>query len=257
MGRKPKYTDEERRAIKAARHRDYKRRKSIERFGTPEEREAAELERRQKVVERNGAFEYVGNYNGSEGPCDIRCLVCGSVITRNWITLKKGTARCDRCKAIEQEHKQREQEAQKQQQKNEKQEARERAFWSSEHPQMEMKLCKCCGALFISSKSSQVYCSTECMKRINNALGKDRRIRQIAARKRDGITLERLFNRDAGICYLCGEPCDWQDYRETEAAFIAGERYPSIDHVKALHDGGTHTWDNVRLAHRGCNTRKG
>ena len=267
MGRKPKYTDEERRAIKAARHRDYKRRKSIERFGTPEEREAAELERRQKVVERNGAFEYVGNYNGSEGPCDIRCLVCGSVITRNWITLKKGTARCDRCKAIEQEQikaeqerKRQEEQAERQRQreviKREQQEARERAFWSSEHTQAEMKLCKCCGALFISTSDRQAYCSAECRTKVHDALHKDRRVRKMLNRPHDTITLERLSERDNGICYLCGKPVDWDDYEQTEQAFIAGNMYPSIEHVIPLRAGGAHSWENVKLAHRICNMTK-
>ena len=41
-----------------------------------------------------------------------------------------------------------------------------------------------------------------------------------------------------------------------DGTFIAGKNYPSIDHVNALANGGTHTWDNVRLAHCECNRRK-
>lgn len=29
--------------------------------------------------------------------------------------------------------------------------------------------------------------------------------------------------------------------------------YPSIDHIIPVSHGGTHTWDNVELAHRYCN----
>lgn len=71
------------------------------------------------------------------------------------------------------------------------------------------------------------------------------------------ITLKRLYERDNGICYLCGKPCNYEDYtRSDKGAFIAGKLYPSIDHVKPLSHGGTHTWDNVRLAHMICNSLK-
>lgn len=33
--------------------------------------------------------------------------------------------------------------------------------------------------------------------------------------------------------------------------------YPSVDHVIPLSKGGTHTWDNVKLAHKRCNSKKG
>lgn len=38
--------------------------------------------------------------------------------------------------------------------------------------------------------------------------------------------------------------------------FIVGYDYPSIDHVIPISKGGTHTWDNVRLAHHHCNSIK-
>ena len=38
--------------------------------------------------------------------------------------------------------------------------------------------------------------------------------------------------------------------------FIAGNMYPSIDHVIAVANGGTHEWSNVKLAHRICNSNK-
>lgn len=31
----------------------------------------------------------------------------------------------------------------------------------------------------------------------------------------------------------------------------------SIDHIRPLSKGGTHTWDNVQLAHLKCNIKKG
>lgn len=72
------------------------------------------------------------------------------------------------------------------------------------------------------------------------------------------ITLTRLIVRDQNICWLCGQECNSQDFvRSDNGVFIAGNEYPSIDHVKPIAKGGTHSWDNVRLAHRLCNSIKG
>lgn len=35
------------------------------------------------------------------------------------------------------------------------------------------------------------------------------------------------------------------------------EHYPNVEHVIPISKGGTHTWDNVKLAHRKCNWEKG
>lgn len=70
------------------------------------------------------------------------------------------------------------------------------------------------------------------------------------------ITLEKLYNRSTGVCALCGRPCDYEDYVFNGSVFIAGNRYPSIDHIKPLSKGGSHTWDNVQLAHKQCNSIK-
>jgi 5-methylcytosine-specific restriction endonuclease McrA len=57
------------------------------------------------------------------------------------------------------------------------------------------------------------------------------------------ITLELLYERDEGICQICEEPCP--------------QEHASIDHITAVSKGGSHTWDNVQLAHRLCNSIKG
>ena len=80
---------------------------------------------------------------------------------------------------------------------------------------------------------------------------------RVTARDFDNdITLEKLYNRDGGICSLCGGQCDYNDYIFKGIAFIAGNHYPSIDHIKPLSKGGSHTWDNVQLAHKQCNSIK-
>lgn len=69
-------------------------------------------------------------------------------------------------------------------------------------------------------------------------------------------TKEERTERDNGVCWLCGKTCDWSNYEIVDGTFIAGNQYPSIDHVIPLAKGGTHTWDNVKLAHRICNSIK-
>jgi 5-methylcytosine-specific restriction endonuclease McrA len=70
------------------------------------------------------------------------------------------------------------------------------------------------------------------------------------------ITIEVLYNRAAGICALCGGRCDYEDYVFRGETFIAGNHYPSIDHIVPISKGGSHTWDNVQLAHKQCNSIK-
>ena len=92
--------------------------------------------------------------------------------------------------------------------------------------------------------------------------GKGYKIAYRARRRSSGrvgdrdITLEKLYNRDRGICALCGKPCDYEDYVFRGAVFIAGNDYPSIDHIEPLSKGGSHTWENVQLAHKLCNSIK-
>ena len=76
--------------------------------------------------------------------------------------------------------------------------------------------------------------------------------------KRDrGATLKALYEKYNGICYLCGEVCDWNDGRWEHGVFKVGGRYPSREHVIALFNGGDDTWSNLRLAHVSCNAKKG
>ena len=70
------------------------------------------------------------------------------------------------------------------------------------------------------------------------------------------ITLLKLFHRDKGICKICGQICDYHDYEIRDKVFIAGNLYPSIDHIKPLSKGGYHTWENIQLAHKVCNSIK-
>lgn len=121
------------------------------------------------------------------------------------------------------------------------------------------KQCEWCGGEFETDILNQVTCSSECRRKRRNrraSIRSDKRINESNLIDAD-ITLERLYEIDNGICYLCGTECSYNDKTITsEGYFIAGETYPSIDHVKPLSKGGKHSWNNVKLAHHRCNTIK-
>lgn len=115
------------------------------------------------------------------------------------------------------------------------------------------KPCPVCGKLTTRPK----YCSALCYEKASNSAKEARRREKIKGAMVDkDITVMGLFKRDAGICYLCGERCNAEDFTIRDGNFIAGDWYPSVDHVVPLSKGGEHSWSNVKLAHRRCNSRK-
>jgi 5-methylcytosine-specific restriction endonuclease McrA len=66
------------------------------------------------------------------------------------------------------------------------------------------------------------------------------RVRSTATEK---IDYRLVLELHGGICGICGTPVDPDCYH--------------VDHVVALANGGTHTYDNVQPAHPLCNQRKG
>jgi len=120
--------------------------------------------------------------------------------------------------------------------------------------------CVICGSLFYCLKAeTKKTCSHDCSvkyKKIRDRERHDSRLNKNNIVDFD-ITLEKLFKRDSGKCYLCGGDCDKSDFVMREDIKICGINYPSIEHVIPLSRGGTHSWENVRLAHLGCNIAKG
>lgn len=115
--------------------------------------------------------------------------------------------------------------------------------------------CKVCGGSFTTLQPSQVTCSTHCSNKWRNR-NNDKRINKSNLVDAD-ITLEKLFKRDGGTCYICNGGCDFNDYHTTDSGhWYAGEKYPSIDHLLPLARDGKHAWDNIRLACKRCNTMK-
>lgn len=208
------------------------------------------------INERTPGFEYAGNFTGVDGYVDLKCKKCGAIIRKSFTTIRHGrNLICSSCVTIAQSERKKAEQQRKE--LRQKQRARERELKKTA-TQVQFKLCEGCGSLFLDTNKRK-YCSNECLHKVSNALKKDRRIRKIRARVEDrDITLEKLYKRDRGICHLCGSKCDWDDYIiNSNNVFIAGNNYPSIDHIKPLSMGGLHAWSNIKLACRICNAKRG
>lgn len=77
-----------------------------------------------------------------------------------------------------------------------------------------------------------------------------RRARMVQNGPIDPIKYGEVYERDSGVCQLCDEEVDDSLARP---APMSG----SIDHIRPISKGGTHTYDNVQLAHLRCNMSKG
>lgn len=195
--------------------------------------------KRSELAMLNNGWQYVRCHDRSKGSHTVKCVRCGTEKTTRAFRDIGECSVCKRLAAAEQ---------------------RERSKY---------KVCAWCGKEFKPQRNTALYCCERC----SNAAYKERhrdtvrehwkiskRLREAKAKgngKVDySITLARLMERDNNICQLCGKEVDEKDYVYVGDVFIAGNNYPSIDHIKPLSKGGTHQWNNVQLAHRLCNSIK-
>ena len=221
-------------------------------------------------VERSG-FDYVGGYTMAKKPITVRCRECGRTFERQFHIFRdvvNGTwgvgNECPLCRKdqTEQNRTQRKEQAEHdaQERKRIKAERQSRTVNDELAKRLAIHVCKNCGKEFcqvVTGYNSSQYCSESCQVRWNGRRQRDKRVKRMTTGDHDNdITLEKLYKRDGGKCYLCGIICDWNDGIDKDGTFVAGQMYPSIDHVFPLSKGGHHTWENVKLACRGCNSRK-
>ena len=225
-------------------------------------------------------FEYHSGFKNTDSDFKCKCKKCGAVIIKNAQCARpsrKKELQCDNCLKCEKLKK-----ANKPKNPRKITEYKEMVCeecgkifirrsgsqkWCSNEcynkahgiRQVIIKRCVECGKEFKTNHNGNLHCSKKCKKRRNRriwALSKNERLRQNG--KADySITLDKLVKRDMGACQLCGKPVDTEDYQQdADGNFIAGNKYPSIDHIIPVSKGGTHTWGNVQLAHRYCNSLK-
>jgi hypothetical protein len=113
------------------------------------------------------------------------------------------------------------------------------------------RTCRHCGKKFTSTYGLKrvAYCSVDCCNHHSRAIS--RRYRRAIER---GVGSERIdplivYERDGWRCGICGELVDKKlTYPDRASA--------TLDHVLPLAKGGTHTYDNVQIAHAQCNSIK-
>ncbi len=202
----------------------------------------------------NDAVEYVSGYENKESTVLVRCLKCGGVFEKTFHNITTHhTAVCPHCAEYDRVSKQM---ALIDKRNEKKREKTKRKAEREEHKRLSRPiphLCPVCGAITINPK----FCSGVCSAKAHSTTHEHtRRMRMQEGAVDNDITVLGLFLRDGGVCSLCGGRCDSEDYEMKDGVFIAGNNYPSIDHIIPLSKGGEHSWDNVQLAHRICNTKK-
>ena len=203
-----------------------------------------------------GTFEYAGGYVNMDSHCLMRCVKCGQVEDRSMISLRSGKrVRCLSCQKKETEER-RQKEREKKLIENEQARLTAKLIKAGNGKQLSFGFCACGEMLnhFIGYKGKQ--CNTCAKKAANKHKELVRRCKISNALVDSDITLPKLYQKENGICYLCGGLCNWNDKEVRENTIICGNQYPSIDHVIPLAKGGLHSWDNIRLAHRICNSLK-
>lgn len=109
------------------------------------------------------------------------------------------------------------------------------------------RYCERCGKEYRSPYSGRVHCSDFC----RDADADDRRKSRGTALHHGWISrFDRLkiYERDDYICWLCGEPVN------RDADPQKDDWAPSLDHVVPRSRGGSHDPENLRTAHRWCNS---
>lgn len=196
-------------------------------------------------------WEYIDGRHSSDEKMTIRHRQCGNIVEKSAISIRKArTLKCPVCDEIARQERERIRAEEAERRRQEKTEQ----FWEQDFKQSSFTFKKCgeCGLFFIGRSH---YCSEECRRKHINRIN-DNRIKKEVMIDKD-ITLKKLFRRDRGVCWICGEQCDYDDcHKDEQGFFVVGKRYPSIDHVYPLSKGGVHSWDNVKLAHHYCNAIK-
>lgn len=197
-----------------------------------------------EYVSRHDGWEYVGGYTGCDGQMYIKHNECGTVYLKSCITVRSSPKlECKCCEDLKRE------EAKKQ--KRVQAEIRRLHSPVKKFKQIETKECTVCGAFFVGRSSK--YCSDECARKVANRYSSEKKeIKRKRARTAHSneITVQSLYRRDNGICWICGGKCDI-------TADGNDNNYPSVDHIIPVSLGGKDEWDNVRLAHRICNSLRG
>lgn len=205
-----------------------------------------------------GRFELVSRIereDGLEPQLIIKCKTCGSEKKISSVSLRSKVGQVVHCS-----------ECQKKETRERQEAIREHEQWQTKlhrevkknHKAVQIGMNFCgCGKVI---RNGTKYCE-ECGRRRIRSYERTQETKRRTRLKAKGfdksITLEKLYERDKGVCYICHKTCDWGDFQKINGAFVVGGSYPTVEHLIPLCKDGTHTWDNVKLACHSCNSKKG
>jgi hypothetical protein len=115
------------------------------------------------------------------------------------------------------------------------------------HPQKTCALPEC-GKAFTPKRHLDRCCSMAHGRIVAGVEGVERRRAQKLGTATGPVRIDEVVARDKGRCHICRGRVSRKPYPHP--------RSRSMDHVIPLSRGGTHTLDNVRLAHLQCNVAK-
>lgn len=201
----------------------------------------------------NGRFEYVSGYVNMDSHCIVRCTQCGRTEERAMSTFRGGhKVTCFPCQI-----KATEERKLKERMRRQIEDETARLVRAGRGKQLSFGFCACGEMLnrFDGNKGKQCRRCAVRAARKTREIKRRHKISKVMVNP--DITIQKLFQRDNGVCHICGGLCDWNDKEVRNDTIVCGDQYPSIDHVLPLAKGGLHSWDNVKLAHRICNSLKG
>lgn len=139
----------------------------------------------------------------------------------------------------------------------------QRQQWAERYVPKKIK-CKECGLEFMTEcgDTHSVFCCQTCAdkyKRRREHQGerhkaymkrcKRTRDKQLVRQTVGAVSYEALYERDKGICGICGLPVH-------EDKFVDNSWGGTVDHIIPVSVGGAHGMSNCQLAHRICNSLK-
>lgn len=186
----------------------------------------------------------------------VRCKTCGRTFYWDHKRMWDMDVPCPHCRGTDNESRHMAKMQRKRERKQQREAARE---WRMSVP----RVCKVCGDPFWSEYDTTSYCSDSCRRRATNRRSSLRK-RRAGARASNyrsrmrvaitpetydpSVTLDAVYKRFHGKCAECG--C------KTVRSKHYNPRLATLDHIIALGNNGTHTWDNVQLLCSDCNSRK-
>lgn len=192
----------------------------------------------------NGLYEYLDEFRAShyELYFSIKCKTCGNVFSRARRGIKDRKIRCPKCYKPKCESYLRQ---------------LDRELFRQEELK-KIKTCVICGDEFKNGDERRKTCSSRCAKILKNSNHGLKRFRHKGGQIIDyGITLQRIYDRDNGKCWICGEQTDFNDVLYSKTGYkYCGLKHPVKDHIIPLSYGGDESWENIRLACWKCNRDK-